>query len=765
MTRPSRYRSWSAFAGGLLLITVSAHVASAEPVRGVVLDDVTGEPVPGAYVGSAPSGAATALSDEEGRFTIDAPEGDTSLVIVATGYGQVTLALAAQGAPAVLEARLRIDKAQIEEVIIIDDEVPEVAETPTYELEIEELRALPGAGNDTIKSLQSLPGVARVPFGAGGLSLRGASPRDTSVHLDGIEVPILYHFGGLASFYPSALLGSVELAPGGFGAGYGRAQGGLVELTSKAGRADKWRAAGEASLIDASARADGPAAGGTWSFGVRRSYVDAVLALALPDDGDFQLTVPPRYLDAQARYDVRLSPRDKLAVVAFGSDDQLQLKTDATAGSPNGFSFGSSFARIAAIWERNFDGGMLKVTPWTGFDRSKIRVRDQGLTRTTYPLGLRAEATRYFDWGFVNVGLDSQGSINDLYLKNEPPPMPGVSDPTIVEKSTSSFDADTGFFAETLVRSFDGKLNLKPGLRVERYGISDEWVVDPRLTVSHELHPRVTARETLGIYHQPAIAADADWGNPNLRSSYAVQSSVGVEVRPTDWMDTSVTGFSRQSERLAVDVVSSASPVSAGGSSQSGGAGAASAELLYEQFGAWTYRDNVGKGNAYGVEWLAKASFDRAFGWLSYTYSRSLRRNDPAEMMGYVPYVLDQPHVLTALASTEVGRGWRLGARIRYATGNPFTPVAGSYFDSDRQRYVPIDGDIMSARLPAFFQVDLRVDRQWKRSWGTMGLFLDIQNATNRANAEGVTYDFDYATQSYSRGLPIFPSIGVEYRP
>ena len=68
----------------------------------------------------------------------------------------------------------------------------------------EQIRTLPGAGNDALRALQSMPGVARVPFGLGGPALRGTAPRGTTVYLDGIEAPPLYHFGGLASFLPSA---------------------------------------------------------------------------------------------------------------------------------------------------------------------------------------------------------------------------------------------------------------------------------------------------------------------------------------------------------------------------------------------------------------------------------------------------------------------------------------------------------------------------------------------------------------------------------
>ena len=77
------------------------------------------------------------------------------------------------------------------------------------------IRTQPGAGNDVLRALQSLPGVARTPFGLGGLALRGTAPRDTKVYLDEIEVPLLYHFGGIASFLLTGAVDEVTLEPGG----------------------------------------------------------------------------------------------------------------------------------------------------------------------------------------------------------------------------------------------------------------------------------------------------------------------------------------------------------------------------------------------------------------------------------------------------------------------------------------------------------------------------------------------------------------------
>jgi hypothetical protein len=66
----------------------------------------------------------------------------------------------------------------------------------------------------------------------------------------------------------------------------------------------------------------------------------------------------------------------------------------------------------------------------------------------------------------------------------------------------------------------------------------------------------------------------------------------------------------------------------------------------------------------------------------------------------------------------------------------------------------------LTDRLPYFAELDLRVDRTW-RHWG---FYLDVQNVTNRANAEGVDYSMDYKNRYYTTGLPILPEIGLVYR-
>src|SRR6185436_5395735 len=127
------------------------------------------------------------------------------------------------------------------------------------------------------------------------------------------------------------------------------------------------------------------------------------------------------------------------------------------------------------------------------------------------------------------------------------------------------------------------------------------------------------------------------------------------------------------------------------------------------------------------------------FGWVSYALSRSERRG-PGEAWRLFDF--DQTHSLTAVASYEWHR-FTVGARLRWATGAPRTPVVGAFYDARDDRFQPVFGAHNSIRIPDFFQLDLRVERRF--SWPSVraDVYLDVQNLTGRANPEEIVYDYD----------------------
>ena len=97
----------------------------------------------------------------------------------------------------------------------------------------EELTRIPGTRGDALRAVEILPGVARPPFGIGLLIVRGAAPQDSEFFIDGVSVPLIYHFGGLTSVYNSYMLEKIDFFPGNFSVRYGRRTGGILEVTTR----------------------------------------------------------------------------------------------------------------------------------------------------------------------------------------------------------------------------------------------------------------------------------------------------------------------------------------------------------------------------------------------------------------------------------------------------------------------------------------------------------------------------------------------------
>ncbi|HTR51135.1 MAG TPA: TonB-dependent receptor [Kofleriaceae bacterium] len=724
---------------------VLAHVApvSAGPdsIAGVVVDHATGQPIAGATL----SGGVT--TDEVGHFSL--PAGDRVVVVTAAGYTTRTIDVASLPRT---DARIDLDPSQ--EVIEIHAKAPPTTRPLSYDLTADDVKLVPGAGNDLLRAASVLPGAARIPYSFGGLVLRGTSPSDTAVYLDGIEVPIAFHFGGLTSFYPGDMLSSLSLTPGGFDVAYGRAEGGIVSLATREPRTDKWREGGEAGLLEAGAFAEGPIAGGGIIVGVRHSYFDLVARPFV--DADIPL---PSYWDAQLRGSFgdpagwgRISP------MVFTSIDIVENQGTGAVGGTEKVRIDSMFVRAAAPYLKQWGPLALHVVPWLGTDRLSYldieNADEETFERPVYPGGLRADLVRDTTWGHVSGGFDGEGG----YLSHTQVGLTGEGQgPQQADGSATLTWADLALWGETRVKLGGDRLAVKPGVRVEHYGLTDEWVIDPRLNIVQKLTDALTLRQALGRFHQPPTPADIDPenGNPKLKSSYFDQASLGVDAQLSDSTSASLTGFAEYGQRLGVEVPNPSMPAN-NYEPDLGGLGPTFELLLEKQLGFSIYRENVGRARSYGGELLVKYTAGRWFGLLAYTLSKSERTDGPTLPPGWRPFELDQRHNVNLAGSVALG-AWRLGARMQIVSGNPYSPTV--FVDN-----VPVQKP-WAGQLPTFFQLDLRADRRWQRRSGDIDLYFDIQNATNYGNVEGREYDSSAGRDVDVPGLPIVPFIGVQFIP
>jgi hypothetical protein len=171
--------------------------------------------------------------------------------------------------------------------------------------------------------------------------------------------------------------------------------------------------------------------------------------------------------------------------------------------------------------------------------------------------------------------------------------------------------------------------------------------------------------------------------------------------------------------------------------------------------------ENTGHRHSYGFEALIKREItEHAYGWLSYTYSKSLQRTGTGDTWIHTSF--DQPHVLNAVASYKPGGGWELGARFQLASGRPDTPVLGATYDADCGCYAPVRGPTRSIRIPNFYQLDLRAEHDWIYERWSLGVYLDVINALNLQNTEAVQYDYRYRHSAPVTSFPFLPDLGVK---
>ena len=165
-------------------------------------------------------------------------------------------------------------------------------------------------------------------------------------------------------------------------------------------------------------------------------------------------------------------------------------------------------------------------------------------------------------------------------------------------------------------------------------------------------------------------------------------------------------------------------------------------------------------GRAYGGQVLLRQELLRGFfGWITYSLTRSERRDHPNT--DWRLFDFDQTQALGVVASYQLGHGWDLGTRFRYTPGFPRTPVVNSYQDSVTGQYNPLFGPYNSIRIPAFYQLDARIERSFVYRRVKMNMFLDVQNLTDRQNPEEIIYNYNFQVRSYITGFPTLAVLGA----
>ena len=714
-----------------------------EPVvlEGRLLERGTRAPVPGATVEAQ---GATAESGADGRFALrGVAPGEVIVRVLSPEHEPYSVREAIEeGKVREVEYRLRRRRYDPYEAVVRGERRREVA---VYTLETEELRTVPGTQGDTLKVLQNLPGVARAPFGIGLLVVRGSEPSQTLVYVDGVLVPLLFHFGALTSVVNGDVIQGIDFYPGNFGPRFGRGHGGAVELRTRDPRRE-WHGAAQVDIYDGRLEVEGPVGRGSAYASIRRSWIDAVLAVALPrvaPEAANDLRVAPRYYDYQAKLSQPFLGGQATAF-AFGSNDLLTFVQPEDAPGRPTFHFSTEFHRVGASWRRPMGAFTNDLVLAAGRDAVDIiRGEAFGLRTTNESLTVRdALGWKVSDRVALELGAD-------LYLRRlgyevyaAPPGSPGaVGDPfqdapgTVAERATGYWLAPA-LHAEAEWRATP-RLRLMAGLRADaerRFARTRTWL-DPRLSAFYDLRPGTTLVAGAGIFGSPPEPPETSptFGNPGIGPERALHLSLGVKQELPYRSRLEATGYYKWLWDL---VVRTRTP---------------------DRY------SNEGRGRTIGLELLLRRELAQGlYGWLAWTWSRSERIGDPSVTpYGWRPFFLDQTHVVALIASYRLPGEWTLGTRVRVVSGNPYTPAAGSVLDADSGSVQCLPGGRLSRRLPPFFQTDARVDKRFVFERWMFTAYLDVQNVSNHENAEFRFRNYDCTQTVPIPSIPIFPAIGL----
>ncbi len=707
-------------------------------------------------------GDLVTAADSSGQFAFRLlPPGELTLSIAASGFDTLhTQARIETSLRAVGELWLAPSAATDYELVVYGEAQPR--EVTRQRLSVHEVERLPGFGGDAVRSVQALPGIARpLLTDPGAIVVRGAGGTDSRFILDGVDIPLLFHYGGVKSTYNSLALGSVDLYPGGYGPRFGGCVGGVIELRGRPARADGWRRIVDAGVLDASLHVEGPlGARGGLLLTARRSFAGEVLRAVLADRDNLELTLAPYYWDGVLRLDWQPRATDRLFVTAFAAKDRMELvfpEDDRGSAEVNldtdaidvdlqfsrfilGYDarLGPADNELRAAWGQSAETG--HVFGYYDFDLSGpyTKLRDE----LTVRLGSRLDA---------RLGVD----FTDVPIRYR---VRALGWPASTQDKGSSAFAYFGALEWRPTRW----LQLAPGLRRDEYRHLGLGETSLRLSARCRLGAAHTLTAAIGSYNQPpqplGQSTDPVYGNPQLPPTLATHLTLGDEWRLSDVLSLKAEAYYNTQRQIPV---------------------------LTDSLGL-NYAA-AGEGRMAGLELMLRREVgERFFGWLAYSLSRSERRyplrpsefnqdpgfdNQPGAQGDWdpgrwVPFALDQTHHVEAVGSWRLGGNWSTGLRLQFVSGNPVTPLrsldAGEFeFDADTGNYQQVRGEYLSDRMWPYFRCDLRVDRQFRSRGAAWTVYLDVQNLNYFIynSPEGFYYNYDFSERR-EYGWIILPALG-----
>ena len=785
----------------IILFTILSYGHS-YTISGFVKDSSNGEPLPYTNViiyidnelGEIPNDINGAASDVNGYFIIPGiSDGNYIIKAMVIGYDSNEQQLT-------INSNLKVN-FELSPTPIEGKEIKVSAERMRFEKKVDisrvnltnrDIRRTPAfIESDVFRTLQLLPSVnASNDFNAA-LIVRGGSPDENLILLDGTEVYNPYHIGGIFSTFNSDMIADTEFLAGGFPANYGGRLSSVLTITaregdSKNGRlqskfptiAKYWdysKIRGDISLLSSKFSTEGKILNGSWMLSGRRTYFDKFVDAYY----DSQDETPPAnyyFWDTHFKVKMPLSQNNQLMYSQFSGKDDLFVSLG-----------GGDFPGVEFNWDW---GNGTKSLNWRYIPNGSYIV-NTSLSQTKYNFDVG------FEIDFQVAEIDSSGtdiignSTPDLTLTVDNL----VEDYDLKQNLKYIYNEDLTFEAGWQIKNLNldyreffagretARLQSKPkiyssfinttfkpmplfyinaGVRTAKYNKYDKTMIDPKIGIKFNPTGNLALKFTIGQYSQflytinqeEELLRIVDFWQPipdEKKPQQSIHYILGSEYWISDGNTISIETYYKDYSNIydlnpAIDITNVEETIALSGTAKS-----------------------------FGIEFLYRLRLNKFTGWISYAYSQTERTVD-LNSDGYIwdenekyPAKYNKPHSFNSVISYQLNSRYSFGLSCVYGSGQTYTPVIGKVHQAGQQLYGSLEnpyqyfGNIYGPRnsgtYPSYFRLDLSMTRKTDLFFLWEGdLKFQFINLTNHYNV--LLYNWNHqASPSQVQAFSMFPFI------
>ena len=770
------------------LMTATLPVfAQTGDIQGTVYQRSTGKPLIEADVRITET-EQTQKTDENGTFQFtELPEGTYTFVVTHPTETAPTAVSIEISSGDTTEIKVYLGEAVKLETIIVEGKrlPPTISRT---DIRGSELLRIPGAANDALKGLTTLPSIGIPNDYFGVLYIRGSEPGSNLYYLDRTPLGYPFHWGGLLSTISSETIETIDIYAGGYGAEFGLDSQAVLDIHARDSIEERLNGKFNLNILYSEGLLEAKIGEeGYISASGRRSYLD-LIAGPIVEAQTGQEQQFPYFSDYQLKFAYPLAEKHHLTMNAFAAVDRFKIVAEQEWGGTDGPP------RDFVLFENGFNGQGIhlrsdfteQLSSHLSLTRSDnfLNIDFQSTIESRYSVGPDGQQEDYLA-NYIHYEIKVNAPVytlrEDVSYRVSPMlqlesgilftfnPATSSENGWVEENFPSDHDlswtteidgevVDEGTFEEVddefghdfyrtegyLQGRYDPLpfLSIALGVRLDHLNVIEQLSVQPRGSVSFKLPSGSNLRLAYGHYEQNPLPHQllSDDGNPALTPSLTRHYIMELEHPVSSRTELKFATYYKDTQELVTTKSSLFS--------------------LYEETGEEVRSlslapfdeipNYLNEGMAYvgGAEaFLRHRIPDKFFGWISYAYTHAERRDHV--LYAYQPYLFDNTHIVSIVANYNFSPDLEIGAKWQYLSGTSEVPISSIVLVQDpvTRGFNPLLGSAdeqLSTELSPYHKLDFRISHKWKVKGMKIGGFLDILNVYNRKNK--IKFIFEEAT-------------------